>query len=127
MHVGKLLDADDIYVISATIKSSKITVDAQGKGGTSVEVQIPEIQQVVGGNIKLESSGQATSKLTYAGAVPLVFGFQAVRLFYDQGRYTAFEPLPSGVGAGRDISAAPLPAGVQPFTTDGPFARLGDA
>jgi hypothetical protein len=122
-HVSKLLDADDIYVISAAIKSSKIAVEAKDQSGTDVAVEIPEVQQVVGGKVTVGSATAGTSKVTYEGAEPLVFGFQAVRLFYDKGHYTAFEPLPAGGGAARELKTS-LPNGLHMLTSEGPFLRI---
>ena len=82
--------------MTSTIKSRKFIVQAKASDGTTVDVELPEIQQAVGGNVKVSTEGGGTSKLVYEGAVPLVFGFQAARLYYDQGRYTAFKPLAPG-------------------------------
>ena len=124
VHVSTLLEADDVYVVTATIKSKELTVDAKSKSGAGVDLSIPEIQQIVGGKVQVAASDAASSRITYRSSEPLVFGFQAVRLFYDQGRYTAFEPLPSGELAARELRAATLPDGVHAFQSAGPFARL---
>jgi hypothetical protein len=127
-HVAELLEADEVYVVTATIKSKEFTVDAKGEGGANVALEVPEIEQVVGGKVRVARSGTTSSKITYAASAsdepPLVFGFQAVRLFYDEGHYTAFEPLPSGKLAARELAASPLPPGVQPFQSAGIFTRL---
>lgn len=72
----------------------------------TLDLSVPEIQGIVGGNVKVSGSAAVTSKVTYESPVPLVFGFQAVRLFYDQGRYTAFEPLETGSAAIKGIKKA---------------------
>ena len=77
-----LLNEEKVYVITDTIKSRKFTVmpkDSQGKG---LDVQIPEIQRVVGAKIKVSGDKQGSSATTYEGKKPLVFGFKAVQLFY---------------------------------------------
>jgi hypothetical protein len=88
-------------------------------------VSIPEIQEIVGGNVKVTGSATVTSKVTYAGHVPLVFGFQAVRLFYDGGRYTAFQPIQAGSTAIRDLSQM-LSRSEQRLSTDSAFVKLVD-
>jgi hypothetical protein len=75
--------------------------------------------------VSVAGSGTTSSKVTYQSTEPLVFGFQAVRLFYDQGHYTAFEPLQSGQLAARELGVAALPEGVKAFQSAGTFARLG--
>jgi hypothetical protein len=124
-HVSELLDADDIYVITATIKSAKFTISAKQKSGTNLAVDVPTIQGVVGGKVKVTAGSEATGLISYEGTEPLVFGFQAVRLFYDGGKYSSFKPLEAGAAAGRKLLPMPkLPDGVETLSTPGPFARL---
>jgi hypothetical protein len=112
-YVGDLLDADEIFVTTAVIKSNKITVEARKSDGTGLELSIPEIQGV-------------SAKVTYTGPVPLVFGFQAYRLFYDKGHYTALQPLLAGAAGMRGLGDEE-PRSPQPFVAPGAFARLGAA
>ncbi len=103
--VSQLLESDDIYVITNTIKSQKISVEAKRKDQTSVTVDIPEIKQLVGGNVAVSGDSDLATSVTFTGGVPLVFGFQAIRLIYENGRYTAFKNLPAGGGS---IAMAPM-------------------
>lgn len=100
----QLLDAGRVYVTTATIKSRKFTVEAKKSDGTTLDLSIPVIQNIVGGNVKVSGQTEVSSKLTYEGSTPLVFGFKAVQLFYDQGEYTTLEPVESGVSMRRDTS-----------------------
>lgn len=97
-YVAELLDADEIYVITSVIKSKKFAVDAQTTDGTTLTIGIPEVQQIVGGNIKVGTQAGARSLITYEGNVPLAFGFQAVKLYYDKGQYSAFDILQTSIG-----------------------------
>ena len=92
VFISKLLEADDLYVTTAVIKSTKFTFEAKQSDGTGVKVDVPAIQGVVGGNVSVNTSSSSQSKATYEGKIPLVFGFQAVRLFYDKGKFTALKP-----------------------------------
>jgi hypothetical protein len=125
LYVSKLLDADKLFVITATIKSKKFTVEARKSKNGGVDLNVPEIQAVVGSNIGVSGAAEVTSKITYESPIPLIFGFQAVQLFYDRGRYTAFEPLPPGAGAMRDLSNVPED-GRQHLMTNRAFIRLSD-
>jgi hypothetical protein len=123
-HVATLLEADDLYVTTATIKSRKFAVESKTSHGAGVELSIPEIQQLVGAEVTVSGEAATTAKVTYEGRTPLVFGFQAVRLFYEDGRYTAFEPLePARKGMGA-LESAPADGAVR-LVTDGPFVALG--
>ena len=122
-YVADLLEADEIFVTTATIKSTKFTLEAKTSDTASLEVSIPVIQNIVGGNVKVSGTSSTTSKLTYEGPVPLVFGFQAVRLYYDQGNYTAFEPVGAGEIPMRALPGVPAER-VKPYMTEGAFVRV---
>lgn len=127
--VARMLDADDIYVITDTIKSCKISVEAAESSGAGLDLDVPVIQQVVGGNVNVSKSAGAQTALTYAGSIPLVFGFQAVRLWFEGGRFKMLRPAPSG---GITIRALGRPADSRDvdgsaadlLTTDEPFIRV---
>ena len=53
----KLLD-DEVYVVTSVLKTKKIVVNAQGESGAAVKVDVPVIQQAVGGNLKVDTRGQ---------------------------------------------------------------------
>jgi hypothetical protein len=117
-YVGKLLEADQIYVTTAVVKSNKIAVEAKGSNNTGVDVSIPEIKGVVGGNVKIGPASEKASKVSFEGSLPLVFGFQAVRLVYEKGRYQRFEILRDDAA----LEAAPAPG----LLSEGPFVRMLD-
>jgi hypothetical protein len=122
-HVSSLLEADDIFVTTATIKSQKFTVEAKSSAGEGLEISVPEIQNVVGANATVTAGTSASSKITYEGSVPLVFGFQAIRLFYEDGRYTAFEPLTAGMSGMKGLERVP-DDGTNRLVSSGAFVRL---
>lgn len=121
-HVAQLLEADAVYVTTSTIKTKRFIVQAKGSDGASLDVKVPEIQGAVGGSVKVSTASGHASKLVYEGAVPLVFGFQAARLFYQNGRYTSFKPLIPGGGALEGVTKADPRA--EFLDTDSPFVRL---
>lgn len=89
---SKMLESDKLFVVTSVIKSTKFTFDAKGSSGTEVGLDVPLIQQTVGANVKVSAASGRTSKVTYVGTIPMVFGFQAVQLYYDKGNFTAFKP-----------------------------------
>jgi hypothetical protein len=118
-HVGQLLEADQIYVTTATLKSNKIAVEARGAKEHGLDVSIPELKGVVGGNVKVGAASASASTVTFEGSLPLVFGFQAARLVYDGGRYQRFELLHED----RALEAAPRGA----LVGEAAFVRLSDS
>ena len=96
---AKLVEADKLYVITSTIKSKKFTTEAKKSDGTSVAVDVPVIQNAMSGKVEVKTEGSSQSNVTYEGTVPLVFGFQAIRLIFDKGRFVEAKPV-DATGAG---------------------------
>jgi hypothetical protein len=95
-HLTDLLEADAVYCVTSTLKSNSFTVDAKSDSGAKVALDAPSIQQMVGAEVKVTADRNSTSKIGYQGKEQLVFGFQAVQLFFAQGKYTAFEQAQAG-------------------------------
>lgn len=94
--VKDMLESDDIYVITSTLKGSKINVVATDSNSNNLEIDVPVVQQAIGANVKLSSSGASAVTVSYEGKIPLVFGFQAIRLIFDDGRYRTMKPVDAG-------------------------------
>lgn len=90
--VGDLLESDEVRVTTSIIKSSKFTILPRAGKGIDLDIKIPDIQKIVGGNVKVTSKGKDASAITFEGSIPIAFGFQAWRLFYDDGKITRIEP-----------------------------------
>jgi len=127
-HVAELLENDAVYATTATVKSRRLVVRARESSGRALDVNALAVQAAVGANIRVSRQDSAAQALAYEGTLPLVFGFQAVRLFFRQGRYTAFRVLPpeSGlVGMGPPGSTEPRDP-VDRFVTERAFIRLAE-
>jgi len=90
--IGNLLNEDSIYIITAVLRSDTFVFDASSTTDVGVTLDVPVIQQAVGGKLTVEAKNEAKTKLSYKGAIPLAFAFQAIQLFFDEGRFTAFRP-----------------------------------
>jgi hypothetical protein len=125
----KLLD-DEVYVVTAVLKTKKILVSAQGETGATVKVDVPIIRQAVGGNLSVETAGTQESRVAFEGPVPVAFAFQAVQLvFDDSGAFLTTQQLPAGEAAARTLSSARAvhPPGVRGpvfLETRGAFVRV---
>ena len=123
---AKSLEEDRLYIITNTIKSKKFTTEALQSGGQSVGVEVPIIKGAVGGSVGIRTEGSNGSKVIYEGDVPLVFGFQAVRMEFEKGVFKGFKPVKSNEAGMRGI-ARPSSDAAQEFEmleTAGPFANL---
>jgi hypothetical protein len=122
-HVAKMLDADQLFVTTAVLKATRITVEARRSKDARLDVSVPEIQKAVGASVKVGVKGDVASKVTYEGRTPLAFAFQAVRLFYEDGHYQRFELLidSTTMVRGQPGRSAAVLVG------EGAFVRLRDA
>jgi len=98
--VAQMLDEDKVYVVTSTLKSNKINVQAKDSKKQSIGIDLPVIQNAIGANVKVAANQASTAFVTFEGAVPLVFGFQAVQLVFDGGRYRTMKLVKAG-----DVSA----------------------
>lgn len=121
--VKRLLDADELYVITATLKTRSLSVEAQGEHDSRLTVDASAVQKVVGGKVSVSGEGTALSKVTYEGPSPLVFGFQAVQLMYQEGTFSALQSLGSGLSLGDEEEEAPRTHGM--LESEGPFVHFG--
>jgi hypothetical protein len=125
VYVSKLLEADKLYITTAVIKSTKFIFDAKDSSGQGVQMDVPAIQGVVSGNVKVSTESSTSTKVTYEGKVPLIFGFQAVQIYYENGAYTAIKPASSV--AMKDILSSPAEAGgAERFISEDTFVHLVD-
>ena len=124
--VDKLID-DEIYVITSILKTNKVVVAAHGDSGTSVALEVPVIQQAVGGNIKVATEGSIGSNVVFEGAIAIPFAFQAVQLQFDEsGEFLTTEQLPAGDAAARALGRE-TPARNRVFlAAAGAFVRVAE-
>ncbi len=118
---AKLVDADKIYVVTSTIKSKKFTTEAKKSDGTSVGVDVPVIQNAMSGKVAVKTEGSSQSTVTYEGNIPLIFGFQAIRLIFENGRFVEGKPV-----GPTDAGMKAVGEGEEPemLTTDSPFTPV---
>lgn len=123
--MATLLKSSGVYVLTATIKSKKLSVRAEDASGQSLKVDLSGVQQLVGGNVGVKQDDKGASSLVYEGPEPLVFGFQAVQILFDKtGQFQGFKRIDADAVAMRDIDS---PSGdfVLLDTANSPFVRIG--
>lgn len=86
--IQQMLEDDDIYVITATIDARQITVTSKASDGTDLGLEVPVVQQLVGGKIAVGATSTTASVLTYTSTdTPLAIGAEVVQLFFRNKRY----------------------------------------
>jgi len=94
--VAEMLEQDQVYVVTSTLKAQRINVAAKDSNKQSLGLNLPAIQDAIGANVKIAAAVASGSTVSFEGAVPLVFGFQAVRLIFEQGRYRTMRLVDAG-------------------------------
>lgn len=124
-HVERLMVDDKVAVVVATVKSKSFTVTAQSEDGTEIAVSVPVLKNAVAGKVDVKAEGAAQTQIVYEGDKPVVFGIQALRLFFDEGgNYTLFRNLNPGDGALRSRDPRRRERDVEPVTVEGIFAEV---
>lgn len=96
---AKLLEADKLYVVTGIIKSNKFGFETKNSSGQGVKVEIPVIQQIVGGSVNVERSSGSETKISFEGADKLVFGIKAMQMVYDNGKFKLLKSAKPDIGA----------------------------
>jgi len=111
-QIHNLLIEGKMAIITAVTKTKKYLVTAQRDNGAQVSIDVPVLQQVAGGSLKIDAASSDNTKVSFEGPTPLAFGVQAIRVSFDEnGKFTAFDPMKAGEGAVRGL---PLAAVSQP-------------
>jgi hypothetical protein len=125
--VNALID-DAVFVITSTLKTNKFTINATGEGGNTIGLDVPVVNGIASGTLKVETSRATEGTVSYEGKQSVVFGFQAVQIFTDDrdGRpvFSAMDPLKAGAAAAK---AAGKVVPTLLTLDQGAFFRLEDA
>lgn len=93
---AQMLDADQVYVVTSTLKATALSVSATDEKKNAIGIDVPVLSNAIGGNLKVSSANAGNTTIKFEGKIPLVFGFQAVRLIFDQGTYRAMKLVDGG-------------------------------
>lgn len=78
----------EAYVITEVMKSKSVKVTAKDDSGAKINVDLPNIKQIVGVNVGVETASSGSSELTYEGKELLGFGFKAYGIAFAKGVWT---------------------------------------
>lgn len=88
-----------LYLITKTIKSNKITVKYERADGVEASVDVPAVKNLAGANVKVSTGSESSSTLTYEGKESLAFGFVCYEVGVDDGTITLEASKPGTVAA----------------------------
>lgn len=91
-----VLGNGDLYVLTEVVKSRKLAVTATGKDGGTLELEVPVVQDLVGGSVKVSPSAARATVVEFEGAVDLAFGFKCFQVGVENGVLSLQAARPSG-------------------------------
>jgi len=103
-NTQKLMQKNELYVITSVLKSNSISIHTGESKSLDISTEVSDCLDIVSGNIGISFSSENKSEITFSGQKQLVFGFRAIRLFFENGYYTAYDITSNVVG--RNIEGA---------------------
>ena len=76
--------AERLYVAVASLKATGVTSKMRDEKGMDLKVDVPTVQQLVGGGVTVGGSSARTNELTFHGSAPLVIGAKIAQLKVDE-------------------------------------------
>ena len=96
-RVADLLVAERLYMVVASLKAAALTSKMRDEKGTDLKVDVPVVQQLVGGGITVSGSSGRANELTFHGSVPLTIAAKVAQLKVDErGFWINEEPVSEG-------------------------------
>jgi hypothetical protein len=78
-----LLAAEQLYLVVGTLKATGLTVTSKDEHGGALDLQVPTVQELVGGGLTVSTNAGRSSSLTFGGDRPLVIAVKAAQLQLD--------------------------------------------
>ena len=78
------LNDDKLAAVTAVLRTAKLSIVATRENGVAIELNVPEIQGIVGADAKVSAQSSDSSKITFTGKEPIAFGFQAFVMIFDE-------------------------------------------
>ena len=101
-RVADLLVCEKILVVVGALKASGITVSLADNSGHSVNVDIPTVQNLVGGSITVDATAERSNTVTFHGSQSLTVAAKAAQLKVDERGFWVSEQ-PFNTGEVRDL------------------------
>jgi hypothetical protein len=121
---AELLEDDRLFIFTSVLKARKVVVEADMSGGGCLAIEVPIIQQMVGGNVQVTPENNANTRVGYEGKIPVGFGFKAVKIDYDDGRFR-LKPVPPGSVTAAAVIADEPDGDYDVMVFDEDYVRIG--
>jgi hypothetical protein len=71
------LNGDQLAAVTAVLRTSKLSIVAERSNGASIDLSIPDIEGIIGGQAGAGVESTSGTKVTFTGPDAIAFGFQA--------------------------------------------------
>jgi hypothetical protein len=105
-HVSEAAERGRLYLVTSILKSRDFGVSVRPEVSRRLQIQA-ETAGPVGVSVDLAASDGSTQLVIFTGHQALTFGFQAIRLVYEDGAYSDFASAAGIVGYELPASGAP--------------------
>jgi hypothetical protein len=105
-----VLGNGNLYLITKTAKSKKFTVQYEISNGVDAAVNVPVLNQMVGGNVTVNASGARSGSVSFEGTQDLVFAFQCFQVGVVDGVLSLTSVQAGGVYLSVDQTGGDKPA-----------------
>jgi hypothetical protein len=96
-RAADLLVAERLYLAVSSLKAAAVTSRFRDEKGMDLQVDVPAVQQLVGGSVTVSGSSVRTNVLTFRGSVPLTIAAKVAQLKADErGFWVNEEPVSAG-------------------------------
>jgi hypothetical protein len=75
-----VLGNGDLFLVTSIAKSDKFTARFEKSNGADAEVNLPVLQALAGGSVKISSNGASNSTVSFQGSQALTFAFQCFQV-----------------------------------------------
>lgn len=111
-----VLGRGNLYVITAVVRAQKFLVSAEAHSGGGVDVDVPAIQGVVGGDVAVAAATTRAGAVSYEGKERLTFGFKCFEIGVEEGVITMLNARPGSLALALDADEVSTSAILDPDT-----------
>jgi hypothetical protein len=90
--IEDLLNRDKLYIVNAVLTSPAMMLESEGNDLVDADFDIPDVGYGASGGAKVKVESKQKRQVEFKSDIPVVFAFQAVQIFYEDGRYVALHP-----------------------------------
>jgi hypothetical protein len=74
---ARWLNDDELAAVTAVLRTDKLSIAGERADGASIDLSIPEIEGIIGGQAGATVESKSSTKVTFTGPEAIAFGFQA--------------------------------------------------